>query len=131
MNHIYWDVNHISMLTDELGASAHSHGMIQFFLALNNRPDIKVGRKKLERPVCLFVQKSRGLRPGNVFQNTCFRAQIQKMYRFANAHTSSTTVLRGMLRITAGLRRHWRPRPCRLWAQNERRHCPGGQQGTL
>ena len=58
MNHIYWDVNHISMLTDELGASAHSHGMIQFFLALNNRPDIKVGRKKLERPVCLFVQKN-------------------------------------------------------------------------
>ena len=58
MNHIYWDVNHISMLTDELGASAHSHGMIQFFLALDNRPDIKVGRKKLERPVCLFVQKN-------------------------------------------------------------------------
>ena len=58
MNHIYWDVNHISMLTDDLGASAHSHGMIQFFLALDNRPDIKVGRKKLERPVCLFVQKN-------------------------------------------------------------------------
>ena len=58
MNHIYLDVNHISMLTDDLGASAHSHGMIQFFLALDNRPDIKVGRKKLERPVCLFVQKS-------------------------------------------------------------------------
>ena len=58
MNHIYWDVNHISMLTDDLGASTHSHGMIQFFLALNNRPDIKVGRKKLERPVCLFVQKN-------------------------------------------------------------------------
>ena len=58
MNHIYWDVNHISMLTDDLGASTHSHGMIQFFLALNNRPHIKVGRKKLERPVCLFVQKN-------------------------------------------------------------------------
>ena len=58
MNHIYWDVSYISMLTDDLGASTHSHGMIQFFLALNNRPDIKVGRKKLERPVCLFVQKN-------------------------------------------------------------------------
>ena len=58
MNHIYWDVSHISMLTDDLGASTHSHGMIQFFLALDHRPDIKVGRKKLERPVCLFVQKN-------------------------------------------------------------------------
>ena len=58
MNHIYWDVDHISMLTDDLGASTHSHGMIQFFLALDNIPDIKVGRKKIENPVCLFVQKN-------------------------------------------------------------------------
>ena len=58
MNHIYWDIDNISMLTDDLGASTHSHGMIQFFLALDNIPDIKVGRKKLEKPVCLFVQKN-------------------------------------------------------------------------
>ena len=58
MNHIYWDIGQISMLTDNLGASTHSHGMIQFFLALDNRPDIKVGRNKLEKPACLFVQKN-------------------------------------------------------------------------
>ena len=58
MNHIYWDIAHISMLTDELGASTHSHGMIQFFLALDNIPDIKVGRKRIDNPVCLFVQKN-------------------------------------------------------------------------
>ena len=58
MNHIYWDVAHISMLTDELGSSTHSHGMIQFFLALHNIPDIKVGRKRIDNPVCLFVQKN-------------------------------------------------------------------------
>ena len=58
MNNIYWDVDHISMLTDDLGTSTHSHGMIQFFLALDNIPDIKVGREKIENPVCLFVQKN-------------------------------------------------------------------------
>lgn len=58
MNRIYWDIGQISMLTDDLGASTHSHGMIQFFLALENRPVIKVGREKLEKPVCLFVQKN-------------------------------------------------------------------------
>ena len=58
MNHIYWDVDHISMLTDDLGTSTHSHGMIQFFLALDNIPDIKVERKKIENPVCLFIQKN-------------------------------------------------------------------------
>ena len=59
MNRIYWDIGQISMLTDDLGASTHSHGMIQFFLALENRPAIKVGREKLEKPVCLFVQRVR------------------------------------------------------------------------
>ena len=58
MNQIYWDVSQISMLTDELGASTHSHGMIQFFLALNNVPDIKVGGKRIDDSVCLFVQKN-------------------------------------------------------------------------
>ncbi len=58
MNQIYWDVSQISMLTDNLCASTHSHGMVQFFLALENKPDMQVGRKKLENPVCLFVNKN-------------------------------------------------------------------------
>lgn len=58
MNQIYWDVSQISMLTDNLGASTHSHGMVQFFLALENIPDIQVGRKKLDKPICLFVNKN-------------------------------------------------------------------------
>ena len=58
MNQIYWDVSQISMLTDNLGASTHSHGMVQFFLALENIPDMQVGRKKLDNPVCIFVNKN-------------------------------------------------------------------------
>lgn len=58
MNDIYWDVGQISMLTDSLDPSAHSHGMIQFFLALDEVPDIKVWNDKIEDPVCLFVQKN-------------------------------------------------------------------------
>ena len=38
MNRIYWDIGQISMLTDALGASTHSHGMIQFFL-YDDSPD--------------------------------------------------------------------------------------------
>ena len=42
MNRIYWDIDKISMLTDHLDASAHSHGMIQFFLCLEDELEIRV-----------------------------------------------------------------------------------------
>ena len=44
MNRIYWDIDKISMLTDHLDASAHSHGMIQFFLCLEDELEIRVGK---------------------------------------------------------------------------------------
>lgn len=42
MNRIYWDIDKISMLTDHLDAPAHSHGMIQFFLCLEDELEIRV-----------------------------------------------------------------------------------------
>ncbi len=48
MNRIYWDSDKISMLTDHLDSSAHSHGMIQFFLCLEDELEIKVGKEKLK-----------------------------------------------------------------------------------
>ena len=47
MNRIYWDIDKISMLTDHLDASAHSHGMIQFFLCLEDELEIRVGKEKI------------------------------------------------------------------------------------
>lgn len=57
MNRIYWDIDKISMLTDHLDASAHSHGMIQFFLCLDGELEIKVGKEKLKCS-CILVNKN-------------------------------------------------------------------------
>ncbi|MCR5213625.1 MAG: AraC family transcriptional regulator [Eubacterium sp.] len=48
MNHIYWDVDKISMLTDRMNAANHSHGMIQFFLCPEDKLNIKVSNKSIE-----------------------------------------------------------------------------------
>ena len=57
MNRIYWDIDKISMLTDHLDASAHSHGMIQFFLCLEDELEIKVCKEKLKCS-CILVNKN-------------------------------------------------------------------------
>lgn len=57
MNRIYWDIDKISMLTDHLDASAHSHGMIQFFLCLEDELEIRVGKKKIMCS-CILVNKN-------------------------------------------------------------------------
>ena len=49
MNRIYWDIDKISMLTDHLDASAHSPGMIQFFLCLEDELEIRVGKEKIRK----------------------------------------------------------------------------------
>ena len=57
MNRIYWDTDKISMLTDHLDASAHSHGMIQFFLRLEDELEISVGKEKIMCS-CILVNKN-------------------------------------------------------------------------
>lgn len=57
MNRIYWDIDKISMLTDHLDASAHSHGMIQFFLCLQDELEIRVGKEKITCS-CILVNKN-------------------------------------------------------------------------
>lgn len=47
MNRIYWDIDKIAMLTDCMNASAHKHGMIQFFLCLEGEMEIKVVGEKI------------------------------------------------------------------------------------
>lgn len=57
MNRIYWDIDKISMLTDHLDASAHSHSMLQFFMCLEDELEIKVRKKKLKCS-CVMVNKN-------------------------------------------------------------------------
>lgn len=57
MNRIYWDIDKIAMLTDHLDATAHSHGMIQFFLCLEGDLQIKVAGEVLVCP-CIAVNQN-------------------------------------------------------------------------
>lgn len=57
MNRIYWDIDKISMLTEHLDASAHSHGMIQLFLCLEDKLEIKVEKEKISCS-CILVNKN-------------------------------------------------------------------------
>lgn len=72
MNRIYWDVDKISMLTDHLDASAHSHGMIQFFLCLEGELEIKVGKEKIKSS-CVLVNKNvrHSFKANNKIHFTC------------------------------------------------------------
>ncbi len=72
MNRIYWDTDKISMLTDRLDASAHSHGMIQFFLCLEDSLEIKVGKEKIKCP-CILVNKNvnHTFKTNNMIHFTC------------------------------------------------------------
>lgn len=57
MNRVYWDIDKISMLTDSMSASSHSHGMMQFFVSLEDSLDIKVKGKKIDAR-CILVNKN-------------------------------------------------------------------------
>lgn len=57
MNRIYWDLDKISMLTDSMDASSHSHGMMQFFVCLKDSLNIKVNGKKIDC-TCILVNKN-------------------------------------------------------------------------
>ena len=57
MNRIYWDIDKISMVTDHLDASAHSHCMIQLFLCLEDKLEIKVEKEKISC-ACILVNKN-------------------------------------------------------------------------
>ncbi len=72
MNRIYWDIDKISMLTDHLDASTHSHGMIQFFVGLEKELEIKVGKKKINCS-CILVNKNvrHSFKANNKIHFTC------------------------------------------------------------
>lgn len=57
MNRIYWDIDKIAMLTDHLDATAHSHGMIQFFLCLEGNLQIKAAGETRLCP-CVAVNQN-------------------------------------------------------------------------
>lgn len=57
MNRIYWDLDKISMLTDSMDASSHSHGMMQFFVCIKDSLNIKVNGKKIDC-TCILVNKN-------------------------------------------------------------------------
>ncbi|MBQ8638445.1 MAG: helix-turn-helix transcriptional regulator [Lachnospiraceae bacterium] len=72
MNRIYWDIDKISMLTDHLDASVHSHGMIQFFLCLEDELEIRVGTEKIKCS-CILVNKNirHSFKANNKIHFTC------------------------------------------------------------
>ena len=57
MNRIYWDVDRISILTDSMDASSHSHAMMQFFLCAEDKLNIKIGKNKVDAE-CILVNKN-------------------------------------------------------------------------
>ena len=57
MNRIYWDVDKISILTDTMDASSHSHAMMQFFVCTEGKLNLKVGKEKPDAR-CVLVNKN-------------------------------------------------------------------------
>lgn len=72
MNRIYWDIDKISMLSDHLDTSSHSHCMLQFFLCLEDELEIKVRKKKLKCS-CVLVNKNveHSFKANNKIHFTC------------------------------------------------------------
>lgn len=72
MNRIYWGTDQISMLTDHLDATSHSHYMIQFFLGISEDLLIKVADKKFSCPG-IIVNKNvkHSFRTNNMLHITC------------------------------------------------------------
>ena len=53
MNHIFWDVDKITIMTDVMDATIHRHAMMQFFVCTEGKLDIKVGK---EQPDCVMFK---------------------------------------------------------------------------
>ncbi len=57
MKRIYWDRDKIAMLTDNTESVAHKHGMLQFFLCMDEEMEILVAQEKL-RCTAMIVNKN-------------------------------------------------------------------------
>ena len=57
MNHIFWDVDKITIMTDVMDATIHRHAMMQFFICTEGRLNIKVGKEHPEAK-CILVNKN-------------------------------------------------------------------------
>lgn len=75
MNQIFWDVDRISILTDVMDASSHSHAMMQFFVCTEGRLNIRVGRDRPDTK-CILVNKNvkHSFKAGN---RVCFTVIIE------------------------------------------------------
>ena len=54
MNHIFWDVDKITIMTDVMDATIHRHAMMQFFVCTEGKLDIKVGKEQPDAK-CVLV----------------------------------------------------------------------------
>ena len=57
MNHIFWDVDKITIMTDVMDATIHRHAMMQFFVCTEVKLDIKVGKEQPDAK-CVLVNKN-------------------------------------------------------------------------
>lgn len=57
MNHIFWDVDKITILTDTMDASIHRHAMMQFFVCTEGKLNIKVSKEQPDAK-CILVNKN-------------------------------------------------------------------------
>ena len=57
MNHIFWDVDKITIMTDVMDATIHRHAMMQFFVCTEGKLDIKVGKEQPDAK-CVLVNKN-------------------------------------------------------------------------
>ena len=57
MNHIFWDVDKITIMTDVTDATIHRHAMMQFFVCTEGKLDIKVGKEQPDAK-CVLVNKN-------------------------------------------------------------------------
>ncbi len=80
MNRIYWGTDQISMLTDHLDATSHSHYMIQFFLGIDEELVIKVMDQKIICP-CVIVNKNvkHSFRTNNMLHITCLIEPVSNL----------------------------------------------------
>ena len=57
MNHIFWDIDKITILTDTMDASLHRHAMMQFFICTEEKLNLKVGKEQPDAK-CILVNKN-------------------------------------------------------------------------
>ena len=66
MNHIFWDVDKITIMTDVMDATIHRHAMMQFFVCTEGKLDIKVGKEQPDAKCVLVNKNVRDIYPDDI-----------------------------------------------------------------